>query len=119
MQPQRDRSRWLVRKAAANTKGGLHFTIGSAAGHDSPGALDLREDLALAKATLLYADHVKLCSVGSSVLSGIAEYAEAPTEKRASNREVLTCPAAFIHARQAPLLRGGGRLEGQGGEAAG
>jgi hypothetical protein len=83
MQPQRDRSRWLVGKAAANTKSGLHFTIGSAAGHDSPGALDLREDLALAKATLLYADHVKLCSVGSSVLSGIAEYAEAPTEKRA------------------------------------
>jgi integrase len=72
-----------VGKAAADTNGGLHFTIGSAAGHDSPGALDLREDLALAKATLLYADHVKLCSVGSSVLSGIAEYAEAPTEKRA------------------------------------
>jgi hypothetical protein len=72
-----------VGKAAANSKDGLHFTIGSAAGHDSPGALDLRKDLALAKATLLYADRVKLCSVGSSVLSGIAEYAEASTERRA------------------------------------
>jgi hypothetical protein len=72
-----------VGRVTTNTKGGIHFTIGSAAGHDSPGALDLREDLALAKATLLYADRVKLCSVGSSVLSGIAEYAEAPTEKRA------------------------------------
>lgn len=70
-------------KAAANTKGGLQFTIGSAAGHDSPETLNLREDLALTKATLLYADHVKLCSVGSSVLTGIAEYAEASTEKRA------------------------------------
>ena len=70
-------------KARTNTKSGLHFTIGSAAGHDSPRALDLREDLALAKATLLYADHVKLCSVGSSFLSGIAEYAEASAENRA------------------------------------
>ena len=63
--------------------GGLHFTVGSAAGHGSAGALDLREDLALVKASLLYADRVKLCSVGSSVLSGIAEFEEASPEARA------------------------------------
>jgi hypothetical protein len=63
--------------------GGLHFTIGSAAGHDSSGDLDLRQDLALVKATLLYADQVKLCSPGSSVLSGIAEFQEASSEAKA------------------------------------
>lgn len=45
--------------------GGLHFTVGSAAGHDSAGGIDLREDLALVKAPLLYADRVRLCSPGS------------------------------------------------------
>jgi hypothetical protein len=39
--------------------------------------------LALVKATLLYADRVKLCSPGASVLSGIAEFQEASTEARA------------------------------------
>lgn len=63
--------------------GGLHFTIGSAAGHDSSGGLDLRQDLALAKATLLYADRARLCSPGSSVLSAIAEFQEASSEVKA------------------------------------
>lgn len=62
---------------------GIHFTVGSAAGHGSSGSLDLREDLNLAKASLLYADRVKLCSVGSSVLSGIADFEEASSEDRA------------------------------------
>lgn len=70
-------------EGAASNRSEIHFTIGSAAGHDSPGTLDLREDLALAKAALLYADHVKLCSIGSSWLSGIAAYAEASREERA------------------------------------
>lgn len=61
----------------------MHFTIGSAAGYDSVGELDLREDLALVKATLLYADRVKLCSVGSSILSGIAEFQESSLQARA------------------------------------
>jgi hypothetical protein len=63
--------------------GELHFTIGSAAGHGSSGNLDLSEDLALVKATLLYADRVKLCSPSASVLSGIAEFQEASTEEQA------------------------------------
>lgn len=63
--------------------GALHFTIGSAAGHDSSGSLDLHQDLALVKATLLYADRVKLCSPGSSVLSGIAEFQESAPEAQA------------------------------------
>lgn len=63
--------------------GGLHFTIGSAAGYDSSGRLDLRQDLALAKATLLYAARARLCSPCSSVLSAIAEFQEAPSEAKA------------------------------------
>lgn len=61
----------------------LHFTIGSAAGHNSTDSIDLCADLALVKASLLYADQVKLCSPGSSILSGIAEYQEAPAEEQA------------------------------------
>jgi hypothetical protein len=64
-------------------RNGLHFTVASAAGHHSPAKLDLGEDLALVKASLLYADKVKLCSVGSSFLSAMAEYAEAPEKERA------------------------------------
>ena len=63
--------------------GGVHFTIGSAAGHGTSGDLDLTEDLALVKATLLYADRIKLCSPGSSVLSGIAEFQESSSEAKA------------------------------------
>ena len=63
--------------------GGLHFTVASSAGRDSPGVLDLSEDLALVKASLLYADKVRLCSAGSSVLASLAQYAEAPPEERA------------------------------------
>jgi len=62
---------------------GLHFTVASTAGHNSPGQLDLAEDLDLVKASLLYADKVRLCSVGSSFLSAIAQYAEAPEKERA------------------------------------
>jgi hypothetical protein len=65
------------------TAGGLHFTVGSAAGHDSAVSLDLQEDLALVKASLLYADRVKLCSLGASVLSGIAQFQKASTEEQA------------------------------------
>lgn len=61
----------------------MHFTVGSAAGHSASGNLDLIEDLALVKATLLYADRVKLCSPGSSVLSGIAEFQESSSEAKA------------------------------------
>jgi hypothetical protein len=66
-----------------SSRSGLHFTIGSVAGHDSPQELNLREDLAMVKAALLYADQVKLCSLGASVLSGTADYAEGSTEQRA------------------------------------
>ncbi len=63
--------------------GAVHFTIGSAAGHRASGKLDLTQDLALVKATLLYADRVKLCSPGSSILSGIAEFQESSSEAKA------------------------------------
>lgn len=50
--------------------------MASTAGHHSSERLDLSEDLALAKASLLYAGQVKLCSVGSSLLSTMAEFEE-------------------------------------------
>jgi hypothetical protein len=62
---------------------GVHFTVTSAAGHNSPRVLDLSQDLALVKASLLYADKVRVCSAGSSVFPSIAGYAEAPAEERA------------------------------------
>jgi hypothetical protein len=37
---------------------GMHFTLGSVAGHGSAKGLDLREDLALVRAALLYADGI-------------------------------------------------------------
>lgn len=60
----------------------LHFSVGSVAGHDS-NTLDLSQDLALVKATLMYADRVTLFSMGSAVLSGIAEYQESTTADKA------------------------------------
>lgn len=77
---------------------GIHFSIGSAAGQESalkhalentrrpdqsPSSLDLSQDLALVKASLMYADRVTLYSLGSSILSGIADYQESSTEERA------------------------------------
>lgn len=46
----------------------LHFTIGTGLGlHPSVGQLSLENDLLLVKAGLLYADRVRLCSIGSSL----------------------------------------------------
>jgi hypothetical protein len=75
--------RTILTKRKHDKGGGIHFTVGTVAGHDSAEGLDLRKDLALVKASLLYADSVKLCSPGASVLSGIAEFREATTEEQA------------------------------------
>ncbi len=93
--------------------------MGSAAGHGSAGALDLREDLALVKASLLYADRVKLCSVGSSMLSGIAKFEEASPEARA---RLVVRFLPDLQPSMSPqeirlLLRGRLRVEVQGREA--
>lgn len=61
----------------------MHFTVASTAGHHSSEGLDLSEDLALVKASLLYADKVKLCSVGSSLLSTVAEFGESSEMEQA------------------------------------
>lgn len=46
----------------------LHFTIGTGLGlHPTVGQLSLENDLLLVKASLLYADRVRLCSIGSSL----------------------------------------------------
>lgn len=58
----------LGREAWDRPGGGLHFTIGTGPSTDpSTGHLSLRNDVRLLKAGLLYADRVKLCSVGSSL----------------------------------------------------
>ncbi len=46
----------------------LHFTIGTGLGlHPTVGQLSLENDLLLVKAGLLYADRVRLCSIGASL----------------------------------------------------
>jgi hypothetical protein len=46
----------------------LHFTIGTGLGlHPTVGQLSLENDLLLVKAGLLYADRVRLCSIGSAL----------------------------------------------------
>src|SRR5215216_7935104 len=56
------------REARGRPAGRLHFTIGTGPSSDpSTGHLSLQNDLRLLKAGLLYADRVRLCSVGSSL----------------------------------------------------
>jgi hypothetical protein len=56
------------REAGGRPAGRLHFTIGTGPSSDpSTGHLSLQNDARLLKAGLLYADRVRLCSVGSSL----------------------------------------------------
>jgi hypothetical protein len=58
----------LGRQAAGRPGGRLHFTIGTGPSSDaSTGHLSLKNDAQLLKVGLLYADRVRICSVGSSL----------------------------------------------------
>jgi hypothetical protein len=61
----------------------LHFTIGTGPGQDdSSSHLSLMNDLRLLKAALLYADRVRLCSIGSSLTLQMLALGEAETEQK-------------------------------------
>jgi hypothetical protein len=55
-------------------RGKLHFTVGSlprSGGGPKGGFFDFERELDLLKAALLYADRVRMCSVGASFMSGL------------------------------------------------
>jgi hypothetical protein len=61
----------------------LHFTIGTAFGtNPTVQQLSLENDLLLVKAGLLYADRVRLCSIGSSLALEFARLMEASDRQR-------------------------------------
>ncbi|QIN82791.1 hypothetical protein GBA63_09110 [Rubrobacter tropicus] len=61
----------------------LHFTIGTGLGlHPTVGQLSLENDLLLVKAGLLYADRVRLCSIGSSLALEFAKLKDASNRQR-------------------------------------
>ncbi len=61
-------------RGAVDGRGKLHFTVGSLPGKGvgpRGGFFDFERELDLLKAALLYADRVRLCSVGASFMSGL------------------------------------------------
>lgn len=61
----------------------LHFTIGTGLGlNPSVGQLSLENDLLLVKAGLLYADRVRLCSIGASLALEFAKLMKASGRER-------------------------------------
>lgn len=67
----------------ASPKGGLHFTVGTGPSFDeSTKHLSLENDARLLKAGLLYADRVKLASVGSSLTLRMVADARSGTERQ-------------------------------------
>lgn len=63
----------------------LHITIGAApqtTQGDQTSKIDLKNDLAMVKAALLYADRAKLCSPVSSALLDILNWVDVPQDKR-------------------------------------
>ena len=57
----------------------MHFTVGSLRfTRRGPGGVDFREEIGLLKAALLYADHVRLVSVGGSTVASLDELSRMP-----------------------------------------
>lgn len=66
-----------------SSEAGMLFVVGSSSGADGRSSdFNLRHELNLVKAALLYADRVKLVSVGASMLSGWVELRDVPRQKR-------------------------------------
>lgn len=70
----------------ATERGQLHFTIGSLPrrGGGSAGFFNFAHELDLLKAGLLYADQVKVCSVGASFMAGLDDLSNASLEDKLS-----------------------------------
>src|SRR5215210_2574027 len=59
----------------------INFIVG-AAGGDRSNRFDLSHEINLVKAALLYADHVKLISIGASLLYGLVDVSKVPRDQR-------------------------------------
>lgn len=69
------------RKSSNST--GIHFTIGTGAHEDAvSGHLSLEHDARLVKTGLLYADSIRLCSIGSSLTARMLRITEADLDEQ-------------------------------------
>lgn len=105
----------------------LHFTIGTGLGlNPSVGQLSLENDLLMVKAGLLYADRVRLCSIGASLALEFAKLMKASGRERMeflgkyfedlapSNPEAATTMREFVAMyRDLQGRRGGTRSQAQ------
>lgn len=101
----------------------LHFTVGSLpeTGGRTAGFFDFARELDLVKAALLYADRVRLCSVGASFVSGLDDLGRMPLDgKLAAVRRFLpmvepgATPAQLENAYELMEAVRGGRGAGRG-----
>jgi hypothetical protein len=68
-----------LNSSKTNTGARVHFTVGSLRfTRRGPGGVDFREEIGLLKAALLYADHVRLVSVGGSTVASLDELSRMP-----------------------------------------
>ena len=68
-----------MRRFEINAEGGLHFTVGSLRHtRGRSRGVDFRSELGLLKAALLYADHVRLVSVGASTVAAFDALGKMP-----------------------------------------
>jgi hypothetical protein len=68
-----------LNSSKTNTGTRVHFTVGSLRfTRRGPGGVDFREEIGLLKAALLYADHVRLVSVGGSTVASLDELSRMP-----------------------------------------
>jgi hypothetical protein len=66
-----------LNSSKTNSGARVHFTVGSLRFmRRGPGGVDFREEIGLLKAALLYADHVRLVSVGGSTVTSLDELSE-------------------------------------------
>jgi hypothetical protein len=68
-----------LNSSKTNSGARVHFTVGSLRFmRRGPGGVDFREEIGLLKAALLYADHVRLVSVGGSTVTSLDELSRMP-----------------------------------------
>lgn len=77
----------------------MHFTVGSLRfTRRGPGGVDFREEIGLLKAALLYADHVRLVSVGGSTVASLDELSGMPPlPKLELIRKMLPLSSPMLH----------------------
>lgn len=80
MKKKRPKSNRLTEPQQLPSRRPLHITVGTAL--EPERGVDIEHDLRLLKTALLYADKVKLCSLGSSMILSLAQYKKLSREER-------------------------------------